>query len=119
MKNDNTSATGNDAAKPAASPANERKSGEIQTKRNSGDRASLAGERAEGEGMIAPDPEADPRLEGEGSYTATRAYDTGVERTVATGKVDDLAQKAAEALDGSEGADLRKAEQAAKQGHST
>jgi len=117
MKNDTTSATGNDAAKPAAAPANERKSGEIQTKRHSGERASLPGERAEGEGMIAPDPEADPKLEGEGSYTATRAYDAGVERIVATGKVDELADKAVEVLDGAEGAELRKAEQAAKQGH--
>jgi len=115
MKNDNPSV--NEAA--SKNQGNPQTPGEAQTKRHSGERASLPGERAEGEGMIAPDPEGDPKqLEGEGSYTATRRYDEGVERSVAEGKTDELAQKAAAALDGPEGAELRKAEQAAKQGHS-
>lgn len=121
MKNDSTSTKANDAAsqKPAAAPANERKSGDVQTKHQSAERGSLPGERAEGEGMIAPDPEADSKVEGEGSYTATRAYDEGVERTVASGQTEELGKKAAAALDGPEGAELRKAEQVAKQGKST
>ena len=120
MKNDTHNPSVNKAAgKKQANPqagaasANGQKSGDAQTKRQ-------AGERAEGEGMIAPDPEADPtQLEGEGSYTATRRYDEGVERSVAEGKTDELARKAAAALDGPEGDDLRKAEQAAKNGHTT
>ena len=117
MKNDTQNPSVNEAAgtKQAAS-ANEQKAGDAQTKRV--ERASLPGERAEGEGMIAPDPEADPtKLEGEGSYTATRRYDEGVERSIAEGKTDELARKAAAALDGPEGAELRNAEQAAKHGH--
>lgn len=86
-------------------------------KRPTGERASLSGERAEGEGMIAPEP-ADEGVEGEGSYTATRRYDEGVARSVAAGKTDELGKKAAAALDGPEGDELRKAEKAAKQGHS-
>lgn len=107
------------AAKTGAAPVNRQKPGDAQAKRHNGERASLPGERAEGEGMIAPDSENDlSKLEGEGSYTATRRYDAGVERSVAEGKTDELARKAAAALDGPEGDELRKAEQAAKQGHS-
>ena len=90
------------------------------------DRPSLSGERAEGEGMIAP--EHDPvkkttpakpaaEVEGEGSYSATRRYDEGVQRSVAKGDVERLAKEAAQALDGPEGDELRRAEQAAKRGH--
>ena len=86
-------------------------------KRPAAERASLSGERAEGEGMIAP--ETSDALEGEGSYTATRRYDEGVARTVAAGKTEELGKKAAAALDGPEGDELRKAEKAAKQGHSS
>jgi len=107
------------AAKSGAAPANAQKPGDAHATRHSGERASLPGERAEGEGMIAPAPEDDTsRVEGEGSYTATRRYDEGVERSVADGKTDELARKAAAALDGPEGDELRKAEQAAKNGHS-
>lgn len=86
-------------------------------KRSGGERASLPGERAEGEGMIAPEP-ADDGVEGEGSYIATRRYDEGVARTVAAGKTEELGKKAAAALDGPEGDELRRAEKAARQGHS-
>ena len=124
MKNDTHNPSANAAAgkkqaaaKAGAKPAGQ-KPGDAQAKRHNGERASLPGERAEGEGMIAPDPEADPtQLEGEGSYTATRRYDEGVERSVAEGKTEELASKAAAALDGPEGDELRKAEQAAKHGH--
>lgn len=121
MKNDTQNPSVNEAASKkqgGAAPAAGQKQGDAQAKRHSVERASLPGERAEGEGMIAPDPEADAtQLEGEGSYTATRRYDEGVERSVAEGKTDELARKAAAALDGPEGDELRKAEQAAKRGH--
>ena len=89
------------------------------------ERASLPEERAEGEGMIAPTPDAAKgkakgeasELEGEGSYTATRRYDEGVARSVAKGDTDKLAHEAEKALDGPEGDELREAEKAAKQGH--
>ena len=86
-------------------------------KRPGGERASLAGERAEGEGMIAPEPD-DSGVEGEGSYTATHRYDDGVASSVAAGKTEELGKAAAKALDGPEGEELRKAEKAAKLGHS-
>lgn len=122
MKNDTANANINEAAgqKQGNAPSIAEKSGDDHSKRLSGERVSLAGERAEGEGMIAPDPENDPsKVEGEGSYTATHRYDEGVERSVAEGKTEELAKKAAKALDGPEGDELRKAEAAAKQGHST
>lgn len=81
-------------------------------KKNAKERASLPGERAEGEGMIAPPP----KVEGEGSYVATRRYDDGVARSVAAGKTEALAKEASEALDGPEGDELRAAEREAKKG---
>jgi hypothetical protein len=84
------------------------------------ERASLAGERAEGEGMIAPAPEepaeSDAALEGEGSYTAARRYEEGVTRSIEKGDTERLAKEAVRALAGPEGADLRRAEQDAKRG---
>lgn len=71
-------------------------------------------ERAENEGMLAPTPD---KLEGEGNYTAARRYDAGVAHSVDKGDIERLAKEAAQALDGPEGAKLRAAEQAAKQGH--
>jgi hypothetical protein len=50
------------------------------------------------------------KVEGEGSYSATRAYDAGVEKTVKSGKVEQKAQEAKRATEGREGAELRKAE---------
>ena len=55
--------------------------------------------------------------EGEGSRTAARHYADGVARTVASGKVDELAEEAKAALDGPAGADLQRAEAAGKKGH--
>lgn len=51
-----------------------------------------------------------PGVEGEGSYTATRDYQKGVERTVKSGQVEQKAREAKEALEGPEGDDLRDAE---------
>lgn len=56
------------------------------------------------------------RLEGEGSYAGTRAYDEGVARSIASGKTDALAQAAREAVDGPEGPSLRAAERVGKAG---
>ncbi len=60
-------------------------------------------------------PTATDKLEGEGSYTAARRYDAAVAETVHGGKVEELAQAAKKALDGPEGADLKRAEQAGKE----
>lgn len=53
-------------------------------------------------------------VEGEGSYTATHNYQRGLEKSVAEGKSEELAEDAKEALDGEEGAELRAAEAKAK-----
>jgi hypothetical protein len=113
----------NSAAKSSSTPrpagnAKADKAPDAPAKRPGGERASLAGERAESEGMIAPPAAEDAGLEGEGSYTATHNYDEGVARSVAAGKTEELGKKAAKALDGPEGDELRAAEKAAKQGHS-
>jgi Fe-Mn family superoxide dismutase len=50
------------------------------------------------------------KIEGEGSYTATRAYNEGVAKSVKGGKSDEQAKAAKKALDGKEGADLKRAE---------
>ncbi|HEY4136024.1 MAG TPA: superoxide dismutase [Alphaproteobacteria bacterium] len=57
---------------------------------------------------------AGSRNEGEGSYIATRAYNKGVAKSVAAGKGSAQAKAAEKALDGAEGADLKRAEEAGK-----
>jgi hypothetical protein len=49
-------------------------------------------------------------VEGEGSYTGTRAYQKGLERTMKSGKVEQKAKEAERALEGPEGNKLREAE---------
>jgi len=56
------------------------------------------------------------KLEGEGSYSGTRGYNAGLAEHVRKADVPGLARKAAKALDGKEGASLKKAEKAAKSG---
>ncbi|MEO6952122.1 MAG: hypothetical protein ABI321_09935 [Polyangia bacterium] len=56
------------------------------------------------------------RNEGEGSYEGARAYDSDVRDFVKSGSVEAAAKDAEKALDGKEGADLKKAEQAGKRG---
>ena len=53
---------------------------------------------------------------GEGNPDAARRYNQGVEKTVKEGQVDELAEKAKKALDGSEGGSLRQAEEQGKKG---
>ena len=52
--------------------------------------------------------------EGEGSRSAARHYNEAVMETVRSGKVDELAEEAKEALDGPEADELRRAEDEAK-----
>jgi hypothetical protein len=53
---------------------------------------------------------------GEGDPDAARRYNEGVEKTIEKGNVEELAEKAKKALDGSEGNDLRRAEEQGKKG---
>ncbi len=52
--------------------------------------------------------------EGEGNRTAARAYNKGVQDFEKTGQVEEKAREAAEAVDGPEGEELRKAEDVGK-----
>lgn len=52
--------------------------------------------------------------EGEGSKSADRHYREGVQKTVESGRVEELGEKAKEALDGEEGDELKRAEEEAK-----
>jgi hypothetical protein len=52
--------------------------------------------------------------EGEGSRTAARRYNAGVQQTIRRGHIDEKARDAARALEGPEGPALRRAEQKAK-----
>ena len=54
------------------------------------------------------------KVEGEGSYTATRAYNKDTEDFIKSGKVEQAAQAAAQAVQGAEREDLEKAEAAGK-----
>lgn len=56
------------------------------------------------------------RLEGEGSYSGTRAYNKATRDFVATGKADKAARDAERALDSAEGSGLKAAEASGKAG---
>lgn len=53
---------------------------------------------------------------GEGNYDASRRYREGVEKSVQQGNSQQLGEEAKKALEGSEGADLRRAEEQGKRG---
>ncbi len=55
-----------------------------------------------------------PDLQGEGNYDASRHYREGLEKSVKEGRSEELGEKAKKALEGSEGEDLRKAEEKGK-----
>ncbi|MFO0614113.1 MAG: hypothetical protein U0414_16085 [Polyangiaceae bacterium] len=55
-----------------------------------------------------------PQVEGEGSYEATRRYDKGVQQTIESGRVPDLAKKARRAIEGPDAAELTEAEEKGK-----
>lgn len=86
------------------------------------DTCKIDRDRAENEGMIPPAARPKPQLaaeaelEGEGSYSAARRYREALERSLKQGDVNALADAAAEALDGPEGRELRRAEKAARHG---
>jgi hypothetical protein len=56
------------------------------------------------------------KLEGEGSYSATRRYNAGLAKHIRDGKVEELAKSAAQALAGEEATQLRNAGQQGKRG---
>ncbi len=56
------------------------------------------------------------RLEGEGSYSATRNYNAGLRRALAKQDTEGLAEKARRALEGPEGPSLKRAESIGKRG---
>lgn len=58
--------------------------------------------------------EQQQKNEGEGSRSADQHYRQGVQKTVESGKVGELAKKAKEAVEGPEGDELRRAEEEAK-----
>lgn len=58
------------------------------------------------------------KLEGEGSYTATRRYNAHLRQAVAKGDSEKLAEAARRALEGPEGPELKRAEREAKRGRS-
>ena len=64
----------------------------------------------------SPGTQPDGDRIGEGDPDAARRYNQGVEKTVKEGHVDELAEKAKKALEGSEGASLRRAEEQGKKG---
>lgn len=57
-----------------------------------------------------------PGVEGEGSYTATRRYNEGVQEHLANHDVEAEAEEAREALEGEERAELEAAEEQGKRG---
>ena len=63
-----------------------------------------------------PSKESVEPVEGEGSHSASRRYNEGATKHAKDADVEGLARKAADALDGPEGDDLRKAEAEAKRG---
>ena len=60
---------------------------------------------------------ADKDLQGEGNYDAARRYRKGQEEFAKSGKVEQKAHEAEEALDGPEGADLERAREETAKGH--
>lgn len=51
---------------------------------------------------------------GEGNYDASRRYREGLEKSVRKGNAEELGEEAKKALEGSEGAELRRAEEQGK-----
>ena len=58
----------------------------------------------------------DSKIEGEGSYSGTRAYNDATAKFIKKGKVEEAAQDAKRALDSKEGAELKAAEAKGKAG---
>jgi hypothetical protein len=58
----------------------------------------------------------DSKIEGEGSYSGTRAYNEATANFLKKGKVDEAAREAKRALESKEGAELKAAEAKGKAG---
>ena len=56
------------------------------------------------------------QVSGEGDYDASRRYREGLESSVEKGNANELAERAKKALEGSEGEELRRAEEKGKRG---
>ena len=56
------------------------------------------------------------KLEGEGSYSATRRYNAHLKDDLSKGKTDEAADAARRALEGPEGQELKRAEEQGKRG---
>ncbi len=61
-----------------------------------------------------PDRKPNDRIEGEGSYSATRDYNVRTAKFMEKGKVEKAARDAENAIDSPEGAELAKAEEKGK-----
>jgi Fe-Mn family superoxide dismutase len=85
-------------------------SGKIRDDKLKRAKAAPQGREAGYADKIDPSVGKQPGVEGEGSYTASRAYQKGVEKTVKSGQVEQKAREAKEALEGPEGDELRNAE---------
>ena len=65
---------------------------------------------------MADKSQKDSKIEGEGSYSGTKAYNESTANFIKKGKVDEAAQEAKRALDSNEGAELKAAEAKGKAG---
>ena len=61
-------------------------------------------------------PKPEPDIQGEGNYDAARRYRKAQEAFARSGKVEQKAREAEDALDGPEGAELEKARREAAEG---
>jgi hypothetical protein len=61
-------------------------------------------------------PKPEPDIQGEGNYDAARRYRKAQEEFARSGKVEQKAREAEDALDGPEGAELEKARQESAEG---
>ena len=75
------------------------------------DKDKSGGNKSDHGGEHAHDRSAN---QGEGDYLSARNYDEHVRRTVESGQVEKKAHEAEKAIDGKEGADLRRAEEMGK-----
>lgn len=61
-------------------------------------------------------PSKDSKVEGEGSYSGTRAYNEATAEFLKKGKVEQAAKEAERALDSADGAELKSAEEIGRAG---
>jgi hypothetical protein len=91
--------------------ANDRKPGFLGAERFPEDRGDI--KNNPGDALLHAAGPADDN-EGEGNKSADRRYREGVKHTIDSGQVEKKAKEAEKAVDGPEGQELRRAEEAAK-----